>query len=81
MTNPKQRFDECEDFFILVVESYVLASSMLKFGMKSLEDTPSTDVVPEDVWLQSKDDRKKIINELSAELVDSFVDFQSPDEC
>ena len=43
--------------------------------MKSLEDTPPIHIVPEDVWLHSKDDRKKIINELSEGVVDSFVDF------
>ena len=75
VTNPKSRFDACEDFFVLVTESYILVSAMTKFQMKSLEESPNIDIVPENVWLCSKEERKQMINDLSEELVDSYVDF------
>ena len=73
MTNPKSRFDECEDFFVLVIESYILVSAMTKFRIKSLEESPPNDIVPENVWLCSKEERKQMISDLSEEIVNSFV--------
>ena len=75
VSKPKANFDECEDFFVLVVECYVLVAALMKFGMKSLEETPSNDVVPANLWLCDKDERKKIISGLSETVVDSFIDF------
>ena len=62
VTNPKARFDKCEDFFVLVVESYVLASVMRNLKMTSLCDSPTS--VPCDVWLKTKEERKSIIMDI-----------------
>ena len=56
MSTPKVLFDECEDFFILVVECYVLTAAMTKIEMKSLHDTPSEDIVAANVWTLEKEE-------------------------
>ncbi len=43
---PKNDVNACEDFFLLVVESYIIAAAMEVFHMSSIEDHPSTEYFP-----------------------------------
>ena len=69
--NQNLNFDEYEDFILLVIECYVLVAAILKFGMKSLEDTPTEDIVTHDiitvkhdVWMLENDERKQLFRQL-----------------
>ena len=75
VTKPKNNFDDCEDFFISVIHSYILVATMLKFKMTSLDETPSDSIVTADAWLYEKSVRKKIIHDLCESVVDSFIKF------
>ena len=45
--------------------------------MTSLNDTPSADVIsnPQNLWMQSADHRKAVLDKICQQVVDSFVDF------
>jgi len=57
---PKARFDESEDFFVLVIECYVLVAVMRKLGMKCLQDAPSERVFPADIRKYDKVERRRL---------------------
>lgn len=79
VTNPKSRFDECEDFLILVVEAYILACALELFQMDSVDDKPTFVGVEDDVWLKSAKVRRTILMEMSRAVVDKFVQFRFHD--
>jgi len=39
--DPSKSVAPCEELFLLVVETHILAAAMQRFGMSSLEDKPS----------------------------------------
>ena len=43
--------------------------------MNSLQDTPSQKVVPGDIWTYGKEERRKLILEISESIISSFTDF------
>ena len=45
--DPSKSVTPCEEFFLLVVETHILAAAMQLFGMSSLEDKPSVQFFPE----------------------------------
>ena len=49
---------------------------MLKFGMKSLEDTPTEDIVKHDVWMLENDERKQLLRQLTGSVIASFTDLK-----
>ncbi len=80
MTRPKSAFDECDDFFTLAIECYILVASMKYLKMTSLDNNPSSDIIPEDVWTHNvwthrKGDRKTILMEVAKNVVTDNVDF------
>ena len=40
MSDPSKDMNACEAFFLLVVESHVLAAAMMVFQMSSVDDQP-----------------------------------------
>ena len=64
----------CEDFFLLVVEAYVLHAVMSAFEMSSLDDNPSAQCF--DNFLQkSKEERQVIFNSEIRHVVDRHFNF------
>ena len=59
--DPVHRFNECDDFFRLVVTCHVLVSAMKLLSMKALDDIPS---LPDYVPLTSGWKPKKNANRL-----------------
>ena len=59
-----------------MIECYVLVAAMLKFGMKSLEDIPSENVVGQNVWMLDNAERKELLNQLSRSVISSFTDLE-----
>ena len=45
--DPSKSVTPYEEFFLLVVETHILAAAMELFGMSSLEDKPSVQFFPE----------------------------------
>lgn len=74
---PIDKFDECDDFFCLVVESLVLSACMEKFEMNGLDGVPCEQYAPGgiDTWMLSEEERKKVLETLTLELIDSFTNF------
>lgn len=79
VTTPKSRFDECEDFFILVVEAYTLVCGMELFQMTSLQDNATFPGVNDEVWLKSDDERRTMLLGMSSAIVKEFVEFRFHD--
>ena len=57
---PVKAFNQCSDFFKLVVVCHVLASALKHLSMASLADTPNIRGVQEvrDLWLETAEKRK-----------------------
>ena len=65
VTKPSNDFNSCHDFFVLVVSCHIIAATLAMLKMKSMNDTPSEDVLPNalNIWIQSSDERKAILNQ------------------
>lgn len=72
---PIDCFDPCKDFFVTIVEDHIVTAAMKLLEMATLSDVPSSKYVPqgEATWTQITEERKKIIDDISAAIVDSFV--------
>ena len=46
-TKPKKDFNACHDFFELVTQCHIIAAAMAFLNMDSLEDEPSTELIPD----------------------------------
>jgi L1 cell adhesion molecule like protein len=69
-------FNSCDDFFNLVVRCHIIASTMEYLNMKSISDTPSHPKLKEDLWVESKDTRKDILQSIVNEIVRKYVDME-----
>lgn len=72
--NPFKDVNAHEDFFLLIVDSHILAAAMEMLGMGSLDDEPCSEILPPDVWVHDKDERRKALYNVASVIVDSFVD-------
>ena len=46
VTKPSNDFNSCDDFFVLVVSCHIIAATLAMLKMKSVNDTPSEDILP-----------------------------------
>lgn len=64
------RFNECMDFFKMVVKSHIIAASMHLFGLKELSSEPTDNIVTSDMpckkWW-------KVLSHVIGRLVDHYV--------
>lgn len=74
MNKPIDAFDANDEFFKLVVEALILCAAMKKFEMTSLHGVPCQRLAPDgqDSWMQTKEERTKLLEKLVTELLDSF---------
>ena len=72
--DPMKNFNACDDFFVLAVESHIIAAALNIFGMTSMEDLPLHQIVPnaEMLWMEDVDHRKQALQRMSMLLVDSL---------
>ena len=67
-------FDACEDFFVLVIEAYVVAVAMKLLGMQVLSDTPSKpcskQYAPKDdlTWACTDEERKPLLDRITRDI-------------
>ena len=77
-TKPKKDFNACHDFFELVTQCHIIAAAMTFLNMDSLEDEPSTELIPDPTtaWMLPDNERKKQLQSVCEAIVTSFVDFR-----
>lgn len=74
-TTPKNSVNACEEFFLLVVEGYILITAMKAFGMSSLDDKPFHSELQGMFPYQMRDFLYKKIQNL---LIDEYVSLSYP---
>lgn len=74
MKKPSRDFNACDDFFVLTVKSHILAAALTLLGIKSLKGIPTIKGIPdaENAWMKTSTERKKILNDICKEVVDTF---------
>ena len=57
------RYNECDDFFNLIVNSHIAVAAMKLLQMNTLEDTPNlpTGFDALELWMESIDKRKDVL--------------------
>lgn len=53
---------------------YILGAAMEILGMENLEDDPSQQILPPDVWLHDKCERRDILLSVAGVVVNEYVD-------
>ena len=78
VTKPKRNFNSCEDFFLLIVAGHIVTASMNILNMKSKQDQPTLEAVPDltEKWTEPKESRKLALSTVCETVVDKFVSFQ-----
>ena len=78
MKRPLDGFNACDDFFVLVVKSHVLAATMQLLVMTDVTEIPSSPQFPglQDVWMDPAESRKKLLHSICLQVIDEFVDFR-----
>jgi hypothetical protein len=74
---PSKSVAPCEEFFLLVVETHVMAAAMQLFEMSSLDDTPCTTLFPDGCADQTSLERRRLLMVALRELVKHFVDIKA----
>lgn len=74
---PFDDFNACDDLFVLVVKSHIVAAAMEMLGMSDFTEIPSTSLYPDlaNEWMETDEHREKTLLQISTDLVDKFVDF------
>ncbi len=75
--DPTKKYNECDDFFKLIVKCHILVAALQHLNMKSLSDVPDIDSVsnPENLWMIQADERKTILQEICEGVVNKFSSF------
>lgn len=81
VTTPKDRVNACEEFFLLVVEAYILSVAMEEFGMSSLEDEPCGSLFSQGNMGPSR--RRDVLLSNVKKITDKFVNlsYPAPNDC
>ena len=74
---PSKSVAPCEEFFLLVVETHVVAAAMQLFEMSSLDDTPCTTLFPDGCADLTSLERRRLLMVALRELVEHFVDIKA----
>eukprot|EP00731_Ephydatia_muelleri_P008752 Em0004g1090a len=69
----KKQYDACHDFFVLVVEAYILVAAMTELKMDNLDGIPDKTFSPQgnDTWMMPDEDRKQLLHSICNKLVNS----------
>lgn len=71
--DPAKAYRADRDFFLVVVQSRVIAAAMEILGMESKSSQPSKCPVPPDLGNMSKHTKLRYLHKVAAMVVDSFV--------
>ncbi len=72
MSDPLKNFNACDDFFITVINSYIITAAMEVLGMKNINEVPSSELLhkPEDIWMESVEQRRSILHKVCVAVVE-----------
>ena len=82
LKRPKSDFNVCEDFFKIIITSYIISAAMSMLEMESIHDTPSAEALNEDpgcLWLKNESDCSVFLTELCKRFLNKYVDFKYHD--
>ena len=79
-SKPKDDYNACDDFFMLVLSAHILTAAMELLGMGSLDGDPNPDIIPEGVHGFEKDLKKDILSRITSLIVHSYVDLSVMDK-
>ncbi len=76
--DPVHKFNECDDFFKLVVTCHILVAALQFLKMKALDDIPSLTAIeqPQDFWMETTEKRKAVLQSICRDFVDEYAAFQ-----
>lgn len=74
---PLDDFNACDDFFVLVVKSHIVAAAMQMLGISDVGEIPSSPLYPDlaNDWMETAEHRKEVLDQISKDLVDKYVNF------
>ena len=72
-TEVKRDFNTCEDFIETVTSSHIVAAALTVFGMKSVSDSAESSILPEDLWMKTREERQDVLEELCTLIYDKFI--------
>jgi len=72
--DPSKGVAPCEEFFLLVVETHVLAAAMHLFQMTSLDDTPSSTYFPKGSADLGSLERRRVLMKALQVMMKRYVD-------
>ena len=76
--DPIRRFNECEDFFKLIINCFLLVAAMKFLKMTSLSDVPSLPHVNQanELWMESAEKRISVLSSVCKSIVEEFLSFE-----
>ena len=75
---PVKVFNQCDDFFKLIVVCHMLATAIKYLKMTSLLDVPQIDGVqqPQNLWMEPDQRRKEVLQSICEKIVFEFIAFE-----
>ena len=67
------RFNECIDFFEMVVNCHIIAAGMHFFGLKKLSSEPTANIIASDVKYSTLERKWKVLSHILGCLIDQYV--------
>ena len=77
MKEPMKDYNACDDFFMTVLTSHIIAAALKYLQIHSPSQCPPECVLPcaEDMWTYPKVERRTIIEKICLSIVDEFINF------
>lgn len=79
--DPRKDMNASEDFFLLVVESHIVAAAMKVFNMSSVDSTPCKAFFPDGSASLDSEKRRNILLLAADSVLEQYVDLTYGDEC
>ena len=66
---PIKDFNACDDFFMTILTSHIIVAAMKHLHIDSQSQTPPDLPNAEDLWMLSKQERKDLLDGISAQIL------------
>ena len=72
--DPMKNYNACDDFFVLVIESHIVALAMNILGMTNADQAPDSSILPDAhlLWMQPDNFRTNVLKMLTLRIVDEL---------
>lgn len=74
--NPKGNVNAANDFITMVTTCHILSAAMEILNMSELTSIPDSELVDENTWMSSLEERKEIFSSLCHKVVDTYTNFK-----